>query len=79
VDNAAAAIRDPGHNKLEGRAKKIIEIIPDEYVGPDKRPDPDGYTRLLRITDYVSGMTDSYALSLYRKLKGIELPQFQSY
>lgn len=28
---------------------------------------------MLRIADYVSGMTDSYALSLYRKLNGITL------
>ena len=29
--------------------------------------------RLLRVLDYVSGMTDSYAVSLYQKLKGISL------
>ncbi|UQA61420.1 dGTP triphosphohydrolase [Polyangium aurulentum] len=32
------------------------------------------YEQLLRIVDYVSGMTDRYALSLYRRLAGIELP-----
>ncbi|MBZ0200106.1 MAG: hypothetical protein K8H86_09580 [Ignavibacteriaceae bacterium] len=26
------------------------------------------------MTDFVSGMTDSYAVSLFRKLKGISLP-----
>ena len=30
------------------------------------------YLRLLLATDYVSGMTDSYAKRLYRELKGIE-------
>lgn len=30
------------------------------------------YLRLLLATDYVSGMTDSYARRLYRELKGIE-------
>jgi dGTPase len=28
----------------------------------------------LRMTDYVSGMADSFAVSLYRKLRGISLP-----
>lgn len=32
------------------------------------------YQRALRITDYVSGMTDRYALSLYRRTSGISIP-----
>jgi dGTPase len=32
------------------------------------------YMRLLEITDFISGMTDSYALSLFRSLTGIQLP-----
>ncbi len=32
------------------------------------------YQTLLMITDYVSGMTDSYAVDLYRKLYGLRLP-----
>ena len=32
----------------------------------------DLYLRLLMVTDYISGMTDSYARNLYRELSGIE-------
>jgi dGTPase len=32
------------------------------------------YQELLEITDYISGMTDSFAVDLYRKLHGISLP-----
>jgi dGTPase len=32
------------------------------------------YQRLLSVTDYISGMTDSYAVDLYQKLSGIKLP-----
>ncbi|HTQ10676.1 MAG TPA: hypothetical protein VMI31_11435, partial [Fimbriimonadaceae bacterium] len=31
------------------------------------------YEALLRITDFISGMTDRYALAVYRNLKGISL------
>ena len=31
------------------------------------------YLRLISILDFVSGMTDSYAVSLHQKLKGISL------
>lgn len=35
--------------------------------------DFDLYLSFLRITDFISGMTDSYAKSLYQELKGIIL------
>jgi dGTPase len=33
------------------------------------------YEKTLRITDFLSGMTDSYAVSLFRRLSGISLPR----
>ena len=35
---------------------------------------PSAYERALRVTDYIASMTDSYAVTLYRRLKGISLP-----
>lgn len=32
------------------------------------------YEKLLLITDFISGMTDSYALDLHQKLKGVKMP-----
>ena len=31
------------------------------------------YARVGRVMDYISGMTDGFALTLFRRLKGIEL------
>ena len=31
-------------------------------------------TRLLAVIDYISGMTDIYALDIYQKINGISLP-----
>ena len=36
--------------------------------------DADVYTRLLRVVDHVSGMTDNYLVRRYRELSGIRLP-----
>ncbi len=49
--------------------KKIVQIIPAQYTHGATR-----YERLLGATDYVSGMTDSFALTLFRRLNGIEMP-----
>lgn len=35
----------------------------------------DTYRKILKVTDYVSSMTDSYAVSLFKKIKGISLPR----
>lgn len=50
--------------------RKVLELVPDQFKRGKSR-----YERLLGATDFVSGMTDSYAVSLYRRLLGIELPR----
>ncbi|MDZ8258273.1 deoxyguanosinetriphosphate triphosphohydrolase [Nostoc sp. ChiQUE01b] len=35
--------------------------------------DEDTYNKILRVTDYISGMTDSYATSLFQQFSGISL------
>ena len=32
------------------------------------------YERMLLVTDFVSGMTDSFAVELYQRIRGISLP-----
>jgi dGTPase len=56
------------------RSQMMIRLIPDQFIGPNRIPAGEDYTRLLRLTDFVSGMTDSYAVSLYKKVTGISLP-----
>lgn len=56
------------------RSQMIIRLVPEQFIGPGRTPSQDLYTRLLRLTDFISGMTDSYAVSLYKKLTGISLP-----
>lgn len=35
---------------------------------------PDLETRIMAVIDYISGMTDVYALDIYQKINGISLP-----
>ena len=35
---------------------------------------PDAYHRIMAVLDYISGMTDVFALDLYRKINGESLP-----
>lgn len=56
------------HDSKKG--KLIYQMLPKEY-----RPnsDEDTYNKILRVTDYISGMTDSYATSLFQQFSGISL------
>jgi dGTPase len=54
--------------------RKLVDLIPGQFVGENRKLAADAYTRMLRIVDYVCGMTDTYALELYRNISGISLP-----
>lgn len=70
--------QDKDHNFVPSKAdKKYIEIFSDNYKQDYEKAKTgdeafDLYLRLLMVTDYISGMTDSYARTLYRELSGIE-------
>ena len=60
--------------KSSNRDQTLIRSLPNEVtlnLVPDNL-----YHNLRVILDYVSGMTDSHALTMYRKLKGMSLPSW---
>ncbi len=61
-------------DKAPRSSAKTFELIPTQFIGKDRVPSEAPYERLIRIVDYVCGMTDSYALNLYRNISGISLP-----
>lgn len=59
--------------------EKLLMLLPEDLF--DRPGIPMGnrlalsrYQRVLAVTDFVSGMTDSYAVELYQRLSGIQLP-----
>ncbi|MDR6193303.1 dGTP triphosphohydrolase [Siphonobacter sp. SORGH_AS_0500] len=62
--------------------KKLESLLPEKY-----RPVTESipgtldfeiqHKRYLDIIDYISGMTDGFAISLYRKIEGIALPEIR--
>lgn len=60
--------------KPDSREKKTLELLPRGLRNAPEGTEDPVYERVLDICSFVSGMSDSYALSLFRKLKGIELP-----
>ncbi len=76
LERFSQVIDDVAHlgAKASPRSKMLLRLIPEQFIGEQSVPSEDPYKRLLLLTDFVSGMTDSYAVSLYKKVTGISLP-----
>ncbi len=53
--------------------RKLLQLIPDQF----KHKEESTYRKLQTVIDFVSGMTDLYAVEQYRKIKGIEFPDLR--
>ncbi len=73
LDTFISAYNQYSVSQLSPKNRAIINLIPKRFFFEEKN-NSELYQRLLRIIDFVSGMTDSYAVSIYRKIKGISLP-----
>lgn len=62
-----------GGNTREARLYKNISSSYRYIYENYNNYDNDEYNRIQLVVDFISGMTDTYALNLYRKLKGIKL------
>ncbi len=73
VEEYAEALRNG--TEPEPRSRKMLYLLPKtccEHHSALWRQS--AYHRLLRILDYVTGMTDTHAVSTFKKIKGISLP-----
>ena len=57
-------------NQAHAYSKLLLQRIPEQY---DTHA-PSTYGKIQCVLDYISGMTDVYALDLYRKITGMSLP-----
>jgi dGTPase len=51
-------------------AKKLLALLPEQFRSAS---DDSVYTQIQSVLDFVSGMTDLYALDLYRTIHGMKI------
>lgn len=56
--------------------KKMIELLPKQYLDRNQKPFDDMYLNMLNVTAFIAGMTDTYAINLYRTIKGLSLTSY---
>jgi dGTPase len=69
IKGVLGALVDAARAGNDIQSRHLRELLPDIVTGESNVAD-----QVLRVTDHVAGMTDSYILRLYRELKGIRLP-----
>ena len=66
LDHFVAAVLNPE----KAYSKQLLMRIPEQYETTNENC----YEKIMAVLDYISGMTDVYALDLYRKITGMSMP-----
>jgi dGTPase len=61
-------------DNYSGKDKSLLRLLPEGFPLEGFHEGINPYPLLRSLIDFISGMTDKHALSLYRKVKGISLP-----
>ncbi|SOE20694.1 dGTPase [Spirosomataceae bacterium TFI 002] len=70
LDEFVTAVLNPKSQK----SRKMLQLLTGQYANNE---DKTLYQNLLSVIDYISGMTDLYAVDLYRKITGIQIPEIR--
>lgn len=80
-------VKVAGHEVLGGLLEEFVTAITNDSLSksylikkllPNFKEEDEKqelYRKILKVTDYISGVTDSYAVSVFKKIKGISLPR----
>jgi len=60
-------------NPASSKSKKLLQLIPKQFIITGAANQL--YSDIQSITDYIAGMTDLYAVDMYRKITGMAFPQ----
>ncbi len=56
--------------QLAKKDEKLRQLVPPQFLTEDSS----SYERLLMVTDFIAGMTDTFAIRMFRRVSGVEIP-----
>ncbi|RPD48444.1 dNTP triphosphohydrolase [Hymenobacter sediminis] len=57
------------------RSRKVVQLLPEQFRGIGHQQGASAYEQIILLTDYIGGLTDQNAISLFRTIRGIDLPK----
>ncbi len=73
LDMFVEALMSGKYQDPKTKEGKLYSLISPNFKNIFKKTDKSPYHKLRLVTDYISGMTDSYALALYQKFWGYRI------
>lgn len=58
------------NEKKTSYQRKLVDLMPRQFYTDER----DTYTKIMSVLDFVSGMTDLYAVELYSRIRGTSFP-----
>jgi dGTPase len=71
LDAFVGAVEAAADGSISPRTRAILGFLPGQFLSAAGRPAADPCARVLAITDFVSGMTDSYAVAVAAKVRAL--------
>jgi dGTPase len=62
-------------NPASAKSQKLLQLISGQYIITGEPPKL--YNDIQSVVDYIAGMTDLYAVDIYRKITGMTFPQIR--
>ena len=72
LDAFVGAVEAAAAGSAGRRERAVLELLPGQFLCAEGSPAAEPYARVLAITDFVSGMTDSYAVALAEKVRVLQ-------
>lgn len=74
LESFISAVLSDNYTNLKTEQGKLYALISPNFRYVKEKWTPDNkYTQLQLVTDFICGMTDSYALDLYQKIYGVKI------
>jgi dGTPase len=71
LDAFVGAVEAAAKGAMPPRGREVLDLLPGQFLAAEGKPAADLYARVLAITDFVSGMTDSYAVAVAAKVRAL--------
>jgi dGTPase len=70
LDKLFSSFLNASIDSQNAKNRIVCNMLPEEFRSSDR---DSLYSKVLKITDYISGMTDSYATSIFQTISGISM------
>ncbi len=74
LEEFVEAVEQASRGQGGAKTEMLLSFLPDQFFDAERKVPTKPYERMLRVTDFISGMTDRYAVKVFKMMTGVDLP-----